>query len=216
MRASLLRVLYEIEHRLPFNITPSSLPDRDLKEFVEGDPKPVPGRALDLGCGNGRNAIYLARNDWKVTGVELIGHAVRRARRAVAQAGVGVDVVQGDASRLSDCGVGGGFDLVVDACCYHAIAVERRDAYAAEVTKAAAPGALLFMVAFAEQNTPGMNVTVDDLRSRFRGWEILDAAPVPAGELVQYFDGPQFAKRTLTNGRYRAWRYRMRRLADTA
>nr|BAO84854.1 putative methyltransferase [Streptomyces melanovinaceus] len=207
-------MLYEIEHRLPFNIAPSNVPDRDLRKFLEGDPRPLPGRALDLGCGNGRNALYLARHGWQVSGVELVGHAVKEARRKMAAAGADVRVVHGDASRLSDYDMGDGFDLVVDSCCYHAVAVERRDAYAAQVTKAAAPGALMFMVAFVEQNTPGMNVTEDDLRSRFTGWEILETAPVSGQEMAEYYDGPAFAKRTLTNGRYRARRYRMRRLAD--
>ncbi|TJZ44131.1 class I SAM-dependent methyltransferase [Streptomyces piniterrae] len=216
MRAWALRILYEIEHRLPFNIVPSAVPDRDLVAVVEGEEKLPPGKALDLGCGNGRNSVYLARHGWRVTGVELIGHALAKARRTTAAAGVPVNLVQGDATRLSDYGVGTDYTLVVDACCYHAIAEERRDAYAAEVTKAAAPGALMLMVAFAEQNTPGMNVTEEDLRNRFTGWEILDAAPMAPEELVQYFDGPKLAKKTLTNGRYRAWRYRLRRLADAA
>ncbi|MFI1436650.1 class I SAM-dependent methyltransferase [Streptomyces lydicus] len=215
MRAGTLRLLYEIEHRLPFNIVPSDVPDKDLVEVIEGEGV-LPGRALDLGCGNCRNAIYLARQGWEVTGVELIGHALAAARRKTAAAGVSVNLVRGDASRLSDYPVGTGYSLIVDACCYHAIAAERRDDYAAEVTKAAAPGALMLMVAFAEQNTPGMNVTEEDLRNRFTGWELLQAAPMAPEELVQYFDGPKLAKKTLTNGRYRAWRYRLRRLPDAA
>lgn len=214
MRPWVLRLLYEVEHRLPFNIVPSEVPDRDLVRIVEGEERLRPGKALDLGCGHGRNTVYLARHGWRVTGVELIGHAMRAARRRTAAAGLDVRLVQGDATRLSDYGVGDDFDLIVDACCYHAISPVQRDAYASEVTKAAAPGALMLMVAFSEQNSPGMNVTVDDLRDRFVGWDVLDATPVEPEELVSYFDGPAFARRTLTNGRYRASRYRLRRHAD--
>ena len=47
-----------------------------------------PGRALDLGCGEGGDAVWLARHGWAVTGVDLSPTAVARGRRAAAEAGV--------------------------------------------------------------------------------------------------------------------------------
>ena len=56
-----------------------------------------PGRALDLGCGEGADAIWLARRGWTVTAIEVSDLAVSRAREAADVAGAGVEWVCGDA-----------------------------------------------------------------------------------------------------------------------
>ena len=50
-----------------------------------------PGDALDIGMGNGRNAVYLARKGWKVTGIDVSGEAVRQAQAQAAKLGVTLD-----------------------------------------------------------------------------------------------------------------------------
>lgn len=55
----------------------------------------APGRALDLGVGEGRNARYLAQRGWDVTGVDVSGEGVRQAREAG-----GVHVVQQSAEEF--------------------------------------------------------------------------------------------------------------------
>jgi SAM-dependent methyltransferase len=57
----------------------------------------TPGRALDLGCGEGADAIWLARRGWTVTAIDISDVAVGRAREAAESAGVAVDWVCGDA-----------------------------------------------------------------------------------------------------------------------
>lgn len=47
-----------------------------------------PGRALDLGCGEGGDAIWLAERGWTVTGVDISPTAVARATRAAADRGL--------------------------------------------------------------------------------------------------------------------------------
>jgi len=56
-----------------------------------------PGRALDVGCGEGADAIWLARNGWTVTGIDISTVAVRRAREAAELAGAMVEWLSGDA-----------------------------------------------------------------------------------------------------------------------
>ncbi len=58
------------------------------------------GTALDAGMGNGRNAIYLARKGWKVTGVDLSEEAVRRAREEAARLKVEFDARVGDVEKM--------------------------------------------------------------------------------------------------------------------
>jgi SAM-dependent methyltransferase len=56
-----------------------------------------PGRALDVACGAGRNAVWLARREWRVTGVDFSDVALRAARELAASAGVEVEWVEADA-----------------------------------------------------------------------------------------------------------------------
>jgi SAM-dependent methyltransferase len=56
----------------------------------------TPGMALDLGIGQGRNAVYLAANRWTVTGVDLSDVAVEQANKNAAARGVKLDAIVGD------------------------------------------------------------------------------------------------------------------------
>jgi SAM-dependent methyltransferase len=56
-------------------------PNRFLPLLVEGLP---PGRALDLACGEGRNALWLAAQGWQATGVDFSPVALERGRRIAA------------------------------------------------------------------------------------------------------------------------------------
>jgi SAM-dependent methyltransferase len=57
----------------------------------------TPGRALDVGCGEGADAIWLARRGWTVTAVDVSEVAVSRAREAAELAAAAVEWVCGDA-----------------------------------------------------------------------------------------------------------------------
>ena len=63
----------------------SAEPNRFLVEEVAGL---TPGRALDLGAGEGRNAIWLAGLGWRVTAVDFSEVALDKARRIAASRGV--------------------------------------------------------------------------------------------------------------------------------
>jgi SAM-dependent methyltransferase len=70
----------------------------------------TPGRALDVGCGEGADAIWLAQRGWTVTAIDISEVAVSRARKAAELAGVSVEWVCGDA--LQAPLPAGSFDLV--------------------------------------------------------------------------------------------------------
>jgi SAM-dependent methyltransferase len=61
----------------------------------------TPGRALDVGCGEGADAIWLAQRGWTVTGIDISGVAVGRAREAAERAGAVVEWVAGDVLEIS-------------------------------------------------------------------------------------------------------------------
>ncbi len=70
----------------------------------------TPGRALDVGCGEGADAIWLARGGWTVTAVDISEVAVGRARAAAELAGAAVEWICGDV--LQTAFPAGSFDLV--------------------------------------------------------------------------------------------------------
>jgi len=70
----------------------------------------VPGRALDVGCGEGADAIWLAQRGWAVTAVDISEVAVGRAQEAAERAGVTVEWVCEDV--LETPLPAGSFDLV--------------------------------------------------------------------------------------------------------
>ena len=76
----------------------------------------TPGRAVDLGCGAGANAVFLAQAGFDVVGIDFSPVALGKARRAALIAGVSerVRLVRADLTAPSLPDVGGPFDLLVD------------------------------------------------------------------------------------------------------
>jgi uncharacterized OsmC-like protein len=70
-----------------------------------------PGRALDLGAGEGRNAVWLAEQGWQVTAVDFSPVALDRAASRAKQSGVQVEWVQADVTQYTPAAAS--FDLVV-------------------------------------------------------------------------------------------------------
>jgi SAM-dependent methyltransferase len=114
-------------------------PNRFLVAEVEGLP---PGRALDLGCGEGRNAIWLAQRGWQVSGVDFSEAGLDKARHLAVERGVEVTWVRADL--LDYQPDRGAFDLVI------VMYIQLPAAQLADVMKRAstalAPGGTLLVV----------------------------------------------------------------------
>jgi SAM-dependent methyltransferase len=123
-------------------------PLRRLKELLEGPQAPLPGRALDLGCGMGRGSIYLAQLGWQVTGIDAVERALKVARQRAEQAGVRPEFVQGDVTRLDRAGIRGPFDLFLDLGCFHILMDDERRRYGESIARVAAHEAELILFAF--------------------------------------------------------------------
>ncbi len=124
-------------------------------------------RALDLGCGTGTNAIYLARNGFQVVGVDFSPRAIATARDKAKREGVSADFHVGDVTRLDF--LQEPFDFVLDIGCFHSVAAERRQAYAAEMARLARPGALFMLYAFSPRRLllRDVGVTVEQVKQTF-------------------------------------------------
>jgi SAM-dependent methyltransferase len=109
-----------------------------------------PGRgrcALDLGCGEGRHTILLARRGWTVTALDLEPLALRKAREAARRAGVRARFVRGNALDLTF--PGGSFDLVLDYGCFHHIVPGDWPLYRRQVARVLTPGGHLLLSVFS-------------------------------------------------------------------
>jgi SAM-dependent methyltransferase len=126
------------EHEHIWTGKPNALLVREIADLP-------PGTALDLGCGEGGDAIWLARQGWRVTAVDISATALRRG----AEHAAGLDIVwaQHDLSQTFPAGL---FDLV-SAQFFHSVVappVEREKALR-RAADAVAPGGLLLIVGHA-------------------------------------------------------------------
>jgi SAM-dependent methyltransferase len=106
-----------------------------------------PGTALDLGSGEGGDAIWLATNGWTVTAVEISERAIDRARAAAQGAGVTERItwVQAD---LADWSTDESFDLVTSSFLHSPVAFPRTDVLR-RAAERVAPGGHLLVVGHA-------------------------------------------------------------------
>lgn len=109
----------------------------------------APGRVLDLGCGPGRNALYLAARGFEVDAVDLSPVAVSWGEARAHEAGVDVRFMRGDAFALPANELSGPYDLVVDSGCFHHLPPHRRISYLALLDRVLAPGGHLALTCFA-------------------------------------------------------------------
>ncbi len=86
----------------------SAKPNRFLVSETEALP---PGRVLDLACGEGRNAVWLAERGWQATGVDFSGVALEKARRLAQSRAVEVEWLEEDL--LAYRPAARSFDLVI-------------------------------------------------------------------------------------------------------
>jgi SAM-dependent methyltransferase len=136
-----------------------------------------PGKALDLGCGSGAHTVELAERGWKVTGVDLVPKALRRARKRIAEHGVAADLIRADVTELPAETLGTGYDFFLDTGCFHGLTPAQRTAIGAAVTALAAPGASLLLLAFKAGAAPRPLPRGADragIEAAFPGWSVTD------------------------------------------
>ena len=117
----------------------------------------TPGRALDLGCGVGGNAVWLARQGWKVTAVDFAETAIEQGKRLADWHRVHVDFVVADVAAYEPDGE---FDLVTSF--YIQLLPHQRAAMLAMTAHALAPGGTL-LFASHDRSGPPEGWTDEDL-----------------------------------------------------
>jgi SAM-dependent methyltransferase len=113
----------------------------------------TPGTALDLGCGEGGDALWLAAQGWLVTAVDVSTTALARGAARATDAGVAarIDWQRHDLARSFPTG---SFDLVSAQFLHSSVAVEgEREGILARAAEAVAPGGVLLVIGHAEWPT---------------------------------------------------------------
>ncbi|MFG2535160.1 SAM-dependent methyltransferase [Streptomyces sp. NPDC048511] len=136
-----------------------------------------PGRALDLGCGEGADAVWLARTGWQVTATDISRVALERAAVHAADAGV-ADRVDWQWHDLGASFPEGEYDLV-SAQFLHSMGDLPREEILRRAAGAVAPGGVLLIVGHAgfpswEHDHPDMELPTTD--------EVLASLELPEGE----------------------------------
>lgn len=144
-----------------------------------------PPRLVDLGMGRGRDILYFARRGFRVLGIDWSPAAVERAVRRARRLGVHIDTRVQD---LRTSPVRGPFEVVYSSCFLNHLPRAARRRRIAEFQAATSAGGIHAVNAFVREPRPGHREESDpyesplrrgELRSHYRGWEILESGVVP-------------------------------------
>ena len=154
----------------------SAVPNRFLVAEVETLP---PGQALDLACGEGRNAVWLAERGWDVTGVDFSSVGLDKARRLAEARGVSVQWEVADVTEYAPARES--FDLAI-VMYLHLPEASRRGAFRHAAAAVAKGGTLL--------------VVGHDITNRSEGWGGPSDAAVLYGpeDVIADLDGLETVK----------------------
>lgn len=138
---------------------------------------------LDAGCGHAELSLALAEDGYTVVGLDISPTAIAAANKAAQLRGLAnASFAQADITAFT--GYDGRFSTVIDSTLFHSLPVENRDGYLHSIHRAAAPGAQLFILAFAKGAFPAEldpkpnEVTDDELRDAVsRHWTVDDIRP---------------------------------------
>lgn len=136
----------------------------------------IVGSVLDLGCGTGENALYLAEKGHEVVGIDGAPTAVRAARAKAKERGLAVDLRIWNALDLD--ALHREFDTVIDSGFFHTLDDHERVRLAAQLSLALRFGGHYFMLCFSEHargDEGPRRVTRDEIRATFSsGWRVID------------------------------------------
>jgi SAM-dependent methyltransferase len=124
---------------------------------------------LDVGCGTGENALYLAGLGRRAMGIDAAPTAIARAREKAAARGLAVPFLVADALDLAR--LRRRFETVLDCGLFHTFDREQRRAYANQLCEVLSPGGTFLLLCFSDEEPPGPGphrISESDIRDAFR------------------------------------------------
>ena len=166
-----MKLFYELGYRY-FRMPWDTGPREELVELVESG-RIGPSRAIDLGCGTGSNAIFLAQHGFDVTAVDYAASAIEKARERAKAAGAPVTFIEDDLTDLRH--VSGPFDFLVDYSVLDDLRPRGRDLYVENVLPLTHPGSRYLLYTFEwpprwwEKNLLSSALEPGEVERRFGG-----------------------------------------------
>ena len=164
---------------------------------------------LDAGCGTGEHALFLAARGHRVTGIDFVPEAIRRARRKAAERGLTVEFLVKDATNLGNWSER--FTSVIDCGLFHVFSDDDRRRYVQGLARVLETGGRLFLMCFSDEE-PGTDgprrVSRQELYDAFAdGWEVESVQP------TQIDVNPEFTEIKFSEGGPKMWFAVVRRQA---
>lgn len=116
------------------------------------------GRALDLGCGTGTNAIYLAKHGFDTIGLDYVASAIETARLKAQAQNTRIEFRAADV--LAPGNITKPFDLILDIGCFHSIDAAGRARYAQNIHLWTHQGSIYLVYAFFPRQFLGREIGV--------------------------------------------------------
>jgi len=155
-------------HRPPWD---SGIVPPEVEDFIRDNP---PGIALDLGCGSGTSSLALAKAGWRVTGIDFAPRAIRIAKQKARLAGLTLDFLVGDVTRLHRSLFSVLYDLVLDIGCFHSLSPAGKLTYLEQLPRLLAPGGTWMLYGFFKsEGAPGPGLVGSDLERSSRQLSLL-------------------------------------------
>jgi len=128
-------------------------PQPEIVKLVEKNEIPK-GRVLDIGCGLGDNSIFLAKNGFSVTCMDIAHLAIDKGKIKAVKQKVKVNFRVGDALRLDEYFDQEYFDAVVDSGLFHTLSDHERPIFAKQIRRVLVNGGKYFVLCFSDKE-PG-------------------------------------------------------------
>jgi 2-polyprenyl-3-methyl-5-hydroxy-6-metoxy-1,4-benzoquinol methylase len=148
---------------------------RAQREFVRLEELgKISGEVLDVGCGTGENALFLAGRGYDVWGVDSAPSAIERARKKAEERGIAITFLVKDTLKLHE--IGKTFFTVIDSGLFHTLSDSERPIFVRNLFEVLKPGGTYFMLAFSEREPGGYGprrITKKEIQAAFsERWRI--------------------------------------------
>ena len=149
-------------------------------ELIRLRPLPQARAVLDIGCGEGKDAVYMASRGYAVTAFDIAGNGIAKTLRLARERGVSIDARVADINGFQD---GGTYDIVYSTGTLQYLAEESKAGFVEKVHRLTKPGGIAYFNVFVEK--PFLELPPD--------WDVGEALWKP-GELFTWLSGWRFIR----------------------
>lgn len=128
-------------------------PQPEIVKLVENREIPK-GQVLDIGCGLADNSIFLAKNGYQVTCLDITRQAIEKGKAKATKQEIQINFLIADALKLNEYFKEGFFNAIVDSGLFHSLDTKQRHRFAKQIRRALVNGGKYFVLCFSDKE-PG-------------------------------------------------------------